>query len=404
MAAPIVPNRITHFFNGLYSQPERVGISTSHLAMWRKGGDDQTNLILDALQFSYDIILSDGVVANIDPRSQIEHEKNIGGNLKTKIEQKYQNVGNLFPIIKKQAGVSHDQTFQALAGELGTTMSPGTDMSKIEKAKELITLGVKDNLKEIGRRFNLSASEVIRTGKMTLSEGSQYNFDRATSNTQNIAITWDNPTTAIPKANLARLYEAVRDNGDCTPGFVGMGQEALTAFFATDEITTLANSRRLNFISGGRELPALPPGYQRMVDAGWVYMAYLLTDEGYPLYIFANNDNYRLVKQGTRFNFQPKKDVLMMDPTIRCDLYLGPKVRFDMVMPGQRQIETLFGISSLKSTPIRQEGSNIIEPWMLNHDTWMNESRTFIGVETYTSPVPVPTQVNGAGALPDVVP
>ena len=136
---PIVPNRTSHFFNGVYNDLDKVGIDTSHLAMWRKpGGEDQTRLVLNALEFSYDILRGEDLVSDINPRSQIEAEHNIGGNIKTNVEQQYQNVGNLFPIIKEQAGASYDQTFKALAGELGTSRSTGSDQDQINRAKELI--------------------------------------------------------------------------------------------------------------------------------------------------------------------------------------------------------------------------------------------------------------------------
>jgi hypothetical protein len=402
----IVPNRTSHFFNGVYNDLDKVGIDTSHLCMWRKGGEDQTQLVLNALEFSYDLIRGEDLVSDINPRSQIEAEHNIGSNIKTNVEQQYQNLGNLFPIIREQAGASYDQTFKALAGELGTSMSTGSDMDQIKRAKELITMGVKRNLKKMGRRFNIIASEALRTGKITLNDGSQYNFDRATANTGTVFATWDNSSTATPTADLVGIYEAIRDNGNCDPGFVGMGATAANSFFNTAEILALSDLRRSNFISAGgkdsRELPALPPGYQRMVDSGWKYQAWLKSFEGYEFYIFVNNANYKLVKGGSRINYQPKKDVLMMDPVaMRCDLYLGPKTRFMIDLPGQRAIESLFGISRLKTMPLKQTGTRILEPWMFNHDTWVNESRTFIGVESYTGPVTVPTAVDCAGSLPD---
>jgi hypothetical protein len=402
----IVPNKTSHFFNGVYNDLDKVGVPTSHLCMWRKpGGEDQTRLVESALEFSYDILRGDDLVSDINPRSQIEAEHNIGGNIKTKVEQQYQNVGNLFPIIKEQAGASYDQTFKALAGELGTTTATG-DAQRMARAKELITQGVKSNLKKMGRRFNLIASEALRTGKITLNDGSQYNFDRAAANTGTPFATWDNASTATPIADLVSIYEPIRDNGNCDPNFVGLGADAANSFFNTNEITNLINLRGSTFIYSGKDtrgLPALPQGYQRMVDSGWVYQAWLLSPEGYEFFIFVNNANYRLTKGGTRTNYQPKKDVLMMDPVkMRCDMFLGPKTRFSIDMPGQRAIESLFGISRLKTSQIMQTGTKILEPWMFNHDTWVNESRTFIGVESYTGPVTVPTAVDCAGSIPNV--
>ncbi len=402
----IVPNKTSHFFNGVYNDLDKVGIDTSHLCMWRKpGGEDQTRLVLNALQFSYDIIRGEDLISDINPRSQIEAEHNIGSNVKTNVEEQYQNVGNLFPIIKEQAGASYDQTFKALAGELGTMTTTGSDQDQINRAKELITMGVKRNLKKMGRTFNLIASEALRTGKITLNDGSQYNFDRATANTGTPFAMWNNASTATPTADLVGIYEPIRDNGNCTPSFVGLGADAATSFFATDEIKALTDLRRGNFIASGdqRGLPALPRGYQRMIDNGWVYRAWMQSPEGYDFFIFANNDNYKLVKGGSRTNYQPKKDVLMLDPVnMRCDIYLGPKTRFAIDLPGQRAIESLFGISRLKTAPLKQTGTRILEPWMFNHDTWVNDTRTYIGVESYTGPVTIPTAVDCAGSIPDV--
>lgn len=401
MAAPLAPNALTSFLSELFSDLDKIKVATSHISMWGKpGSEDMTQIVLNALEFSYDLIRGTNFISDINPRSQIEAERNIGQNMKTNVEEVYQNVANLFPIINERTAVSHDQTFKRLAGQLAITKLSAGEMSALEKAATLLLQGVKIVLKKMAGRMNLVASEAIRTGIITLSDGSVYNFDRATANSGTVVAQWNNVSTATPIADLATLYEAVRDNGRCTPGFVGLGSDAAVAFFATDEITNLSNLRRNNFISGGRDLPALPPGYQRMIDNGWVYQAYLLTPQGYPLYIFVNNDNYQLANK-TFTTFQPVKDVLMMDPAIRLDRFFGPNVRWNLDTPESMFINRVFGISNMVNTMPEQVSMGNVEPWMFYHYPEINSGHTSLQIESITCPVYVPTQVDGAGQIAD---
>ena len=399
MAAPLAPNALTQFLSELFTDLDKIKVATSHMSMWGKpGSEDITQVVLNALEFSYDLIRGTNLISDINPRSMIEAEQNIGDNMKTNVEDVYQNVANLFPIIKERTAVSHDQTFKRMAGQLALTKLSRGEMSALEKAAILLSRGVKVNFKKEAGRMNLVASEAIRTGKITLSDGSQYDFDRATANSGTPVATWDNVTTAVPITDLTSLYEAVRDNGRCTPGFVGLGSTAASSFFATDQVTELSNLRRNNFISGGRDLPALPPGYDRMVANGWVYQAYVLTPQGYALYIFVNNDNYQLANL-TFTNFQPKEDVLMMDPSIRLDRFFGPNVRWDLDTPEMRFIKQVFGISNMINTMPEQVGEGNIEPWMFYHYPQINDGHTSLQIESITCPVYVPTQVDGAGQI-----
>lgn len=369
------------------------------MSMWGKpGSEDMTQVVLNALEFSYDLIRGTNFISDINPRSQIEAELNIGGNLEVNVEDIYQNVANFFPIIKERTAVSHDQTFKRLANQLAITKLSMGEMSALEKAAILLSRGVKVILKQMAGRMNLVASEAIRTGKITLTDGSEYDFDRATANSGTPVATWDNVATGVPITDLAALYEIVRDNGRCTPWFVGLGSTAATSFFATDQVTELSNLRRNNFISGGRDLPALPAGGDRMIANGWVYQAYVLTPQGYALYIFVNNDNYQLANK-TFTNFQPKEDVLMMDPSIRLDRFFGPNVRWDLDTPEMRFIKQVFRIQNMVNTMPEQMGAGNVEPWMFYHYPQINDSHTSLQIESITCPVYVPTQVDGAGQI-----
>lgn len=401
MSAPLAPNALTSFLSELFSDLNKIEVATSHMSMWGKpNSEDMTEIVFNALEFSYDLIRGTNFISDINPRSQIEAEKNIGSNLETNVEEVYQNITNLFPIIKETTAVSHDQTFRRLAGQLAITKLTGDEMTALDKAGILLSRGIKVNLKKMAGRMNMVASEAIRTGKITLSDGSEYDFDRATANSGTVVAQWNNVATATPTADLAALYEAVRDNGRCTPGFVGLGSDAAVSFFATNEITELSNLRRNNFISGGRDLPALPPGYDRRIANGWVYQAYLLTPQGYPLYIFVNNDNYQLANK-TFTNFQPKKDVLMMDPAIRLDRFFGPNVRWNLNTPEDQFINRIFGISGMINTMPEQVSEGNVEPWMFYHYPEINSGKTSLQIESLTCPVYVPTQVDGAGQIAD---
>ena len=46
---------------------------------------------------------------------------------------------------------------------------------------------------------------------------------------------------------------------------------------------------------------------------------------------------------------------------------------------------------------------NVLDARMFHHDSFLNESKSAIGIETYTGPIYSPTHVDAAGILDGVI-
>ena len=257
--------------------------------------------------------------------------------------------------------------------------------------------------------MELIASESLRLGTITLTDGSAYDFNRSTSNTIVPAVLWSVVATAVPIANLEALYTAVKHNGKCKPNACLMGSSAFSAFIATDEITNSAGNRDISFVAAGESgmntntiLPAMPKELADMESNGFTYQAFLRTPKGRKIYIFVYDEDYQN-SADTWVEFMKKEDVLLFDPTMRLDRFFGPRIRFDIQTPEEMMINRLFGIQNMVNQMPEAINNGTLESWMFHHDSFMNDNKTSVGVESYTGPIYAPTQVDAAGLLDGVV-
>jgi len=407
MAAPQTVNRLTAFMAELFSDMDKIKVSTGFMSLWGKSENGSiTERVDDSLEFTMDIIRGKKKISDINPRSLISGETNIGSNLKTRTGEVFQNVSRLFPLIIERAGVEYSDTFKRLAGQLAVTKISGSEMTAFEKASFKLAMGVKENMKNIAGRMELVASEAARTGIITLSDGSTYNFDRSSSNTIVPAILWSVVATAVPIANLEALYDEVKRNGKSTPSACIMGADAFSAFIKTDEITSSADNRDITFVRAGdtimQGLPGLPPSMSDFEANGFIYQAFVRTPKGRRIFIFVYDEEFQNAAD-TWVEFMPLNDVLLLDPTARLDRFFGPRIRFDIDTPDKMMIERVFGVQNMIANMPETPGTGVLESWMFHHDTFINTNMTSVGIETYTGPIYAPTQVDAMGLLDGVV-
>lgn len=399
-------NDLTAFFvTSFYDDLPRIKASTGFLSRWGKGGGSITVRVNDALEFSMDIVRNKKTIATLYPRSHAEAMTNLGSNVKTRTGQTFENVARDFPIIRLNANVSYDEVIKyRLPGELAvndTQSSNGRNL--ITKAGIELGRSIKVNMVSAVGRMELMASQALRTGIITLDDSSTYNFGRASTNTDTVAITWDNATTAVPFLNLSTHYTTVRRNGKGDPRAVIMSGDAFNAFLNTNEVKNSADNRDISFIRAGDPgaLTQLPQTdfISDMEKNGFSYMAYYKDlRTGRKMFIFVYDEDYQNAA-GTWVNYMPSGKVLFFDPDMRLDRFFGPRIRFDYQTPEEKMIRRMFGIESAISMP-EKLGNGNIESWMFHHDVVTNGSeKTSVGIETYTGPIYAPTEVDSAGEL-----
>lgn len=384
----------------LFSDMEKIKVSRGFLSAFGRG-NSRTVFVDNARELTIDLIRGEKKISQLLQRVSGDGETNIGSNVKNTTAEKFQNVSRVFPLIKERGSVSFDETLDRVAGEIPIN----SGMMSIERARIKFAEIVMTNFKKMAGRMELEASESLRTAIITLDDGEVYDFDRAANNTIVPAILWSVVATAVPIDNLDDLADSLQENGK-TEGMASVfGTDAFTSFLATDQITAIADNRRLNFVQAGdsRGLPGIPADMQWMIDAGFKYAAYVTTNKGRTIFIFTYNEKYQ-TDAGVWTPFMPTKDVLLFDHMARFDRYFGPRIRFDLETEEERVMNRLLGLENLHSQVINDSVPvGVLDARMFHHDAFLGDNKTVIGIETYTGPIYAPTHVDAAGILDGVI-
>lgn len=393
-------NNTTSFMTEVFSDMQKIAVSRGFMSLFGRGMS-RTEFIEDSRQVLIDIIRGEKKISKMLTRSPGDGETNIGSNVKTTTAQKFQNVARVFPLIKERGAVSYDETLDRVAGEIPVN----SGRMSVDRARQKFADIILTNFKKIGGRMELAAAESISTGIITLDDGATYDFGRSTTNTITPLTLWSVTNTASPIGDLDDLSDSLQENGKTEGMAAVFGYSAFKAMLDTDEITNIADNRRLSFVQAGdsKTLPSLPADMQFMVQNGFKYMAYLTTYKGRTIYIFTYNEKYQN-DAGTWVDYMNPKDVLLLDHTARFDRYFGPRIRFDLMTEDERIMNRLLGIESMQNQVVNQEGAaGILDARMFHHDGFLGPNKDVITIETYTGPIYAPTQVDAAGLLDGVI-
>ncbi len=384
----------------LFSDMERIKVSRGFLSAFGRG-NSRTVFVDNARELTIDLIRGEKKISQLLQRVPGDGEANIGSNVKNTTAEKFQNVSRVFPLIKERGSVSFDETLDRVAGEIPIN----SGMLSIERARVKFAEIVMTNFKKMAGRMEKEAAESLLTGIITLDDAEVYDFDRAATNTIVPAILWSVVATAVPIDNIDDLADSLQENGKTEGMACVMGVDAFTSFLATDQITAIADNRRLNFVQAGdnRGLPAIPADMQWMTDADFKYAAYVTTNKGRTIFIFTYNEKYQN-DAGTWIEFMPTKDVLLFDHMARFDRYFGPRIRFNLQTEDERIMNGLLGLENLHSQVINDTVPvGVLDARMFHHDGFLGDNKTVIGIETYTGPIYAPTHVDAAGILDGVI-
>lgn len=384
----------------VFSDMDQIKVSRGFMSAFGRGAS-KTVFVDNARELTIDLIRGEKKISKLLERVPGSGENSLGSNIKNTTAEKFQNVSRVFPLITEKGSVSYDETLDRVAGEIPIN----SGMGSIERARVKFAEIVMTNFKKMAGRIEQEASESLRTAIITLDDGGTYNFDRASGNTIVPAILWSTVATAVPINDIDDIADAIQENGRTEGMACVFGTDAFTAFLETDQITAIADNRRLNFVQAGdsRGLPGIPSDMQWMLDAGFKYAAYVTTDKGRTIFIFTYNEKFQN-DAGTFIEYMPTKDVLLFDHTARFDRYFGPRVRFDIEDENERIINRMLGLDNLRSQVINESVPvGVLDARMFHHDSFLGDNKSVIGIESYTGPIYAPTHVDAAALLDGVI-
>lgn len=396
-------NAITTYVDSAFSDLSLIKYGHGFMSIWANSGlGSKTVFVENATQIVVDIMRGKKTIPKVLSRSAVEGGMSLGGNARMWDGEKFQNVAYDFPIISDWSKVTYDQAIKnRMFGQLDTDVS----MDVMMKARELLMHEILPLVKGCAGKMEAMYAEALCYGTLTLDDGQQYDFDRSIDLTITPSTLWSVTATASPLADYDSLIDAGKEKGRVTFKAFVHGFEAYEAFLNTDEIKNIADNRRLHFVQAGDkvQLPALPSDIAYLEDAGFTYVAYAITYKGRKVYLFVYDEEYENAS-GTSVPYMNSKDVVAFAAEARRDKYIGPPIRFPIQTADEMMLNRVLGIEALHNTAVNEAApTNVLDARMFHHDMFLSKDKTAITVNTYTGPLPVPTQVDASGVLDGVI-
>ncbi len=277
--------------------------------------------------------------------------------------------GEAFPVdvcelLQRMAGVDpHTSAYQGYAADL---------ITKVAKGFKLIS-------DKIVRAVEIQASQVLQTGKLTLTDAAgatvyELDFKPKATHFPTVSVDW-NSASSTKLLDLENLANVIRGDGKIDPNEIYFGASAAREFFKDDEVQAQLNNRRY-------EVGKVNPRY---VDSGATYRSNIWIGD-YEFNIYSYPETYKHPQTGAVTKYIGADNVIMKSDRTRLDiasakvpLPLGPDPRVAGLLPGRMSSKGAgFDVTpNLYATP---NGMQIMG-------------------ELYSKPVLIPVQIDGFGCL-----
>lgn len=249
---------------------------------------------------------------------------NIGDNAKVLKAALFTTESSIFPQVTAKGAIEYSQLFKRVPNE------PVVDNFGFTKEQRMRWLSMQlygKMLGDIGNTFIVKAWESIRTGKVTLDDGSGDFFDwgRAASNTAAAGAAWTTVGTDI-LTDIDTRSDKVQENGKVEVDFMVPGIATWAGMKQNTQLTSEADNRGYLFIrAGGRDkLPDLPANLQFLVAAGLKYQAWVQTPAGREIFVLTSNEKVKDPDTGNFVKLMPDDEVIFGWSGARCDWKSGP--------------------------------------------------------------------------------
>ena len=189
---------------------------------------------------------------------------------------------------------------------------------------------------KISRAVELQASQILQTGKLTLTNSAgdtvyELDFLPKATHFPTTSVSWSTLATADPLGDLGDLATVIRTDGKIDSNIVAMGAGALDNFLKNEDVQTMLDNRRI-------EIGGISP---RMADSGATFYGFIWVGT-YRFELWTYPDTFTSPETGLPVNYIDDDKVIMLSDKTRLDmtsarvpLPLGPDPRVAGLLPGR---------------------------------------------------------------------
>ena len=334
----------------------------------------------NSLEVKYDIV-----------RSLVEREKlltrspggfNVGDNAKVNKAALFTTESSIFPQVLSKGAVEFGQLFNRIPNE-----PPKGELTREQRMRWYSTQIYKKMIDNIMNTLIVKAWESVRTGQVTLDDGSgdAFVWGRAASNNAAAGALWTVAGTDI-LTDIDTRMDRIQINGKVPDGgdFMIPGVETWAGMKQNTQLTSEADNRGYMFIrAGGKDLPALKPSLQFLVDAGLKYQAWIQTPAGREVFVLTSNETVDDPDTGTATKLMPDDECLFGWSKARCDWKTGPRASWGNTAD-EREVASRMGIDMMSPdlSTLSPVQNGLLDSRMFHIKTKPTGSTTWFQMET----------------------
>lgn len=384
-----------------FDEREIISVSTGMQAFFGSPASaSQTLFSPDASAVDIDIIRGNKKTAALVPRGTVS--RSIGSTQKNLQGGKFSSFARKFPLCEEEGDISADDLIARVAGE-----SASQALTRVQRMRILALRIHQESIRRITRLFERLASQSMLEAKMdaildTARTDMQYDFLRKSTHRFATANEW-NDTDADIIGDLTTMCDLVRQDGNITPDFLGLGKNVANAVVNDTIMQTLANIRGFSFVAlGEKNQPEAK--YQRYIDSGWNPLGKIVLPAGYSLWVFTYLDEYEN-DSGTLVPYMPVDQAFVTSTMARRDRYFGPGEVLP-IMSGRRDLyQEVFGvdIDSPVMPPMIQNRGAVIRPEMFYCDAYPAPGFKSATIRSQAAPIFAQTQTDAVVVITDLL-
>jgi hypothetical protein len=319
--------------------------------------------------------------------------QNIGPDKKDLKITQFTELQRVFPLTEETDTITSNELIKRLPTE--KLYEP---LTKQERARILAMTYHFEHVKRILRKQEVAASEALRDAQQTVTEGATTEkilFPRNANLSKALATPFSNAATDVDGEFLIGCQN-IRKYGRAQANGCLIGSQSFIDLINRTDMQSLADNRRLSFLSMGREPGPMPadPVFEQIIKGGGQYEGWFKVGP-WTLHFFTYIDGYD-TDADVFTEFMPNDETLLFATRARRDRQFGPS---DILPPdGQTRavMADLFGISPegvIAALPQGIKNSAIIDPNMFYLSAERKGNKTY-EINTQAAPLYVPAMVD----------
>lgn len=400
-ASPTPLDSYSRFMTEVFDEKTVISVPTGFQAFFGRpeAGGSKTIFNPDSEVVDIDIIRGNEKMAKMILRGTNGRPLNKQENVNV---QKFTNINRVYPLIEEEGDINASQLNKRVAGE-----NPYANMSRFDRARYHVLTIHQETVRRIVRTFEYLASSSVLTGSHPAILGTAdtdliYDFLRKSTHTFATAAAWDGGSQDI-MGDIDTGCRLIRVDAFMNPDMMVLGESAMKAFLADDDVKEKADNRRYELIRVNRDTP-VPPRFNRFINAGFLARGMLRTPAGYELWMFTYTDVYT-DDAGDPQNYMPVDQCLIACSTARCDRNFGPPEQLPMDTERRQLLMDYFGFTDATiPTPANiKDAGAALDPMWFYFDVYKGAAQKTLTVRTQTAPIFPTTQTDAFVTITDLI-